>query len=363
MNGIITVGCGAIIDDHFLWQIGVCTDVLMKIDWKTGVVVDTYQIPGAEIKEYSHTVIRRIKNCIYIFPLYGDGFYSFNIESKTFEKLDMYCDGQLLNCMVRMAEVSTHGNLVFVDYRNNHVYEYDPDERIVLRRDAELLRSLENRRLDISKPVFYWQNFKRGEEWFIPIYNTNLFISLDLQTFRHSIYDLGSNQKIQFIGGDDKRLVFTTSGRESLNWSGGGVEANDISEIIQDDGRDLYPFCIGGKTLYIPFCQRKAYIDGGKGIKKLIIPYVVGKEDLFPADSTYSQYESFFEMNDKLFFESRATGDLFCIDLAEERVSVTSLAFGDMVLQKMMNQLIRDRGDKLLFEGQGMDLGKFLKCI
>ncbi len=361
MKNSIKTGMAAVADDNTLWLVTTNTDSLLEIDICTWRVISTYQIPTDSIVQYSHVVMNKIRDDLFIFPLYGKGIFKFNIDKKEFERLSLKCDNAEIEPRVRIAERTMDDKIVFIDCDKNYIYEYDVQNNKIQRVDEKVLQELNARKVDISSPVFFWQHLCVDDKMYLPLYNNNKFVVFDMKTHDNRVFEFEKGVELRYIGGDSQKIIFSTSDSTLIVWNPkSGKELYRWKN--EDDSKDLYPFSFGDKEVLLPFCQRRIMIKEGDDIRQIDIPVEISDYDPFP-ETECSQFEAIFIKGGKLFVQTRIDGDLYCIDSVSGIVEKLVLEYPDENKNNAMREVLQNSSGLILCETKEFNLSNYINAL
>lgn len=363
MSNYWMIGNATILDGDILWMVTIHTDVVLKIDWGSKQIVGSFQIPESKNIDYAHTVMKKVDEKIYIFPLYGDGCFCFDITSEKFNKIGLDCGGDKLSCVVRIAEMADDKNIIFVDHNTNRIYKLDSRNNSVSRVGENLEEELKRKGVDVSFPIFSWQHFIMSNILYIPVNNKNMCVCFDMSTYDYFIKEFESDIQLKFIAGDDEKTIFTTSDNRIFVHKCLSDEVEELTDTIRDGGADLYPFCIKDKIVFLPFCQRRVYLFDNGTMSRFDVPYSFIKRDVFPETKGCSQYEAVIVDGGKLYFQARSNGELFCLDTDEKTVSITRFSISHKLLVKVLRNFLNGKEKVILSEEAEAGIREFVEAI
>lgn len=364
-NNSIFTSASAIVDGTDLWLLTNETDILCHFNLDSMKLMDYFFVPGKEMLDRSHFVIRKNKNKIYIIPYKAEHLYIFDVLSQKFKECQIPY-GKNQNNKFMIAE--TYGTyLVMIGHEIHGIIYYD-EETDTFVRYTDYLTELESAGCDISKPLFLDGYCRYENRLYIPVFSMNLVLQLNLEDATYNIYELLGEKEIKlrtidrYNDGGEKFLL-TTVDDEMLIWSiNYGIEKMKKLEVLKGD-RKAYvrAFCINRKNYYISAWERKVFVENGSQLTRLDFDY----ENRGAFDElNYTQFEAIFRCGEDIFFQARSNGQIFKIDTRTDEVNCVNFNVTQEEKEKIIYQVCKYRNKvKLLMESSFCDLNLFLRIL
>lgn len=363
-NSIFTSAC-AIVDGMDLWMLTNETDILCHFNFGNMKLIDCFFVPGDEMLDRSHFVIRKNKNKIYVIPYKAEQLYIFDVLSKKFEECQIPYGKNKKNKFMIAEACGTH--LVMIGHEIHGIICYD-EKTDTFVKYTEYLTELEKAGCDISKPLFLDGYCRYENRLYIPVYSTNLVLQLNLEDVTYNIYKLSDKKEIKlrtidrYDDGGEKFLL-TTVDDEMLVWSiNYGIEKIKKLEVLKGN-RKAYvrAFYISGKNYYISAWERKVFVENGSQITRLDFDYESrGAFD----ELNHTQFEAIFKYGEDIFFQARSNGQIFKIDTRTDKVHCINFCVTQKEKEKIIYQICKYRNKvSLLMESSFCNLNLFLGIL
>ena len=314
-NKISIVSRAAVYDDEnrVIWMITNASACLISLDMQNNIISEVYPIPTTYKDEYAFLSLVMYEEKIYIAPYNAKEFVIFDIKNKTFEVIDVSENNSLRIDNKRFCSIFQYiGNIYLVGASLHEVLKYDTKQKkfdCIYSDGNTGFFSLANSILDSG--VLY-----------IPMAEKNIIHAINLDNEKDSIINIEGEQNNEgitsFASINGILYAGTREGHLIV------ADNKHISEVVISEGAYLYGLHIINERIvcFDLFNAKLLIIEGNRTVEK-DIKFLW--DDVYENRPKCSLVEMVVRYDDKIIFQSRISGNVYCYDI--ERDMISSLEF------------------------------------
>ena len=175
----ISISSDVVIDGEYMWLSSINYNAVLKIEIKTGILVERYTFPESFKKEMCISMVK-VDHEIYFAPYNAEKFWRLSIAKKEFEEIPTDLSAEEKREKHKFSRVLSYGRTVFLfGQKIRRILKYDIDDKSI-------------EKIDVFKN-FYGKVF--GDEWeayiddyyyedgmvYLPLARKTCVLSIDLQ--------------------------------------------------------------------------------------------------------------------------------------------------------------------------------------
>ncbi|MDY4428370.1 MAG: hypothetical protein SPE25_05045 [Lachnospiraceae bacterium] len=329
-NKISIVSRAAVYDDEnrVIWMITNASACLISLDMQNNIISEVYPIPTTCKGEYAFLSLVMYEEKIYIAPYNAKEFVIFDIKNKIFEVIDVSDNTSLRTDNKRFCSIFQYmGNMYLVGANLHEVLKYDTKQKkfdcIYSDNDTGLF-SLANSILDSG--VLY-----------IPMAEKNIIHAINLDNEKNSIISIGgkqNNEGITSLASINGILYAGTCEGHLI------VAANkNISEVVISEGAYLYGlYVINERIVCFDLFKAKLLITEGNRTVEKDIKFIW--DDVYENKPKCSLVEMVVRYDDKILFQSRISGNVYCYDIERDMISSLDFHTSEECENKLLDSFI-----------------------
>ena len=350
-----------------MWILTNYTDVLCCIGLSDGKLHNYYIVPGSETKEYAHLVMVDTGRNYYLLPYNETQIVKFDKITRSFKNEDFEFgntmnDGGFSKIQI-MAEYN--GKFILITNGGRTIWHGNASTSEV----KELNDFLPNLRIsgvNINGKIFHDCSCQKKESLYVPVIGQDYIVEFNILTGSYNVEKVPSevDYRLRTIDRDEQDGVFllTTLDNQRILWDtqNGTVDVKELSNTNKN-GECHRAYRINSINVYIPSHERKLYVEKENEIKA--VDFLYPKCDEYP-EHQYTQYEFAFIYNSKIYFQTRATGEIFVLNPENNKVDIVEINVGVEEKKNIMREVYAARGLKtLMSEVRDFDLQDFINVL
>lgn len=367
-NNAIFVAKSAIVDKNELWMLSNDADVLLHFDFVNMKLSNYYILPGEKLLQYSHLVMAKNGNSIYIAPYMGDMLFLFDSLSGEIKNIAIPYDASEAEQKNKFnIAVVWKSQLVLVGHAIKGIFYYDMISGGFVR-DTKYLDMIKKVQYDISGFLFGDCYYQKENKLYIPLFCRNMILEIDLDKHINKIHELKYDTEIKLCTIDGyeqdgrEKFLLTTKNDEMLIWSPvNGVEKmKDLGLLCGEEKVYMRAFHMNEKNYYIAAYERRVFVEIGDEIRELNFEYENKGGVKEAAGGT--QFEAIFKNGTDIYFQARSNGQLFKIDTVTDAIYQIDFDIVPEKRREIIEQICISRPMvDILIENMWMDVNVFLK--
>lgn len=312
-----------IIDKNYLWLLLNYLPCIVKIDLDTEKVIGMYHIPTKKITDmmWFYQMVNS-NDKIYIIPHNDDDVYVFDKLTHDFDRINLNLNAQEKKMDSKFRIACLFNKKIFiVGHAFNELICIDTITGMVSRideyKDKLAQNNYENCHTNYSFDIV-------GNKLIIPLHDEDAIIEIDMCSMKIDIRNIDiSNHIIKgfpTVTVDNDKYILTDFNdcRIEVNIFDNSTSVQELNTLIssgKEFTRYIAVFKINNSEYYYAACEAKIFM-WKNGYKKNI-------EFQYPYDNKlsyryYSKWEVLLECNEKIYFQTEDTGEIFVLDTIKD---------------------------------------------
>lgn len=350
-------------ENSVLWMVTNFTSSLLKIDLETGELLNIFQIPVREIKDYGFIDVKKADEYLYIPPYNAEHLYCFSIREETFIEIQLPLSEQ---------ERAVKGKFRKTLYNNGGVYFIGWNIGAVIKLDLveHKMKRIEGFGCDgnvLAKDGIIIEN-----NLFMPFAGKNMLLKINTldDSWEEIEIENSSNRGFPTITGTPQEILLTDKSDHRISYclQNGKVKVNNLQIMShqcmeQGDYSRHYEkvFWHSKKEYYFPICDKAIWRINEYGEKKeLLYEYPF---DTRLQHNYYSKFEMLEKHGNMLFFQVRTSGDVFKIDLNADEISKYVIKISEEEKKKIIIEGLNLRKYDRIVESDIFDLESYFSLF
>lgn len=334
----------AIIDENDLWIVSNYTNVLMNYDISEGILKEVYSFPEKLIGSYLTVSYVKDRDKLFFAPYNSQNLWCFHIAKKEFEKIDLKLKDNEKNTQQKFRAIFNYKHsLILIGYRVPCILRIDIDTNIVQRYDGYLIE-LKKRGIK-NDEIFLGYSYQLiGDSLYLPMLNYNIIIIFHLIDNHFELCNIENLDSMGFDAidyADGMFRLISSNGREVIWNPEEKQEALYSLNLPESYGRNYWKTMhYNSMAVYFPQFDTKIWIKkDNEEVKAFSFSYPES-----PIIPNSSKYEFIEQNNEKIYFQVRATGDCYYLDLEKMEIYLVKL---EIPKDDICNQLLKKIVDSM----------------
>lgn len=315
--------------DYCLWMVTAFTSCLLKIDLKTGMVMEVYSLPVDEIKNYAVIDMKCFDDFIYMVPYNSDKLICFSIGEGKFIQMELPITEEEKKQPKKFSKILNHNSsLYFIGQNINVIIKYD-------------LQTQHMKRIDGFSDIKNWMAVDAivvGDKLYVPLVGENAVIRLSTKddAWEKIVIQNGISDGFEVIAENEGTLILTDKKGNIIfyNLENMNVETKNLEGQFNGSQRYRKIVCYKGKEFYLPNRNEEIKVRDEEGnVRKLSYNYPL--LECFNAIE-YMKFQMILAYDNLILFQARTTGDVFEINMDTEEIQIFEIHLSDVLKEKIL---------------------------
>ena len=345
-------------ENGVLWMVTTYTSTLLKIELATGRVMQYYQIPVCQIRNYDFMTVKKAADVLYLIPYNADSLFCFSIETEKFTEIGLPLSKQ---------EKGRAGKFRKAIYLDDVLYLIGYAFKFIIKMNVQ---SLDMERIEgfaQDSSLFAVDAVLIDRDIYIPCCQKNvlihfntiddsweeIFIEKESKGF-YTIAEMGKGLLLTDL--EDKKIFYNVNDKRTM------VHKLCLMSQFRKQELNNYQqyqkaFYFNGKEYFFPAYESTIWVTYQHETKELVYEY---PEDHSMGTRCYSKFEMIERYGDTVFFQTKTDGSIFAIDLNKDTVQKYALQMSVEQKQNLISVAVKCKYQYVAYETDIYDLRSFI---